>query len=67
MSCCVGLVRDDVFHDHEDPAVAEALRRLPPDVEEIRHYRIKRAMDLSMKHRILPKDQWTTMETVSVL
>jgi ubiquinol-cytochrome c reductase subunit 7 len=36
--------------------VAEALRRLPPDVVVARNQRLKRAMDLSMKHEKLPSE-----------
>lgn len=36
--------------------VAEALRRLPPEVVVARNQRLKRAMDLSMKHEKLPKE-----------
>ena len=35
--------------------IAEALRRLPPEVVIARNQRLKRAMDLSMKHEKLPK------------
>lgn len=36
--------------------VAEALRRLPPDVVVARNCRLRRALDLSCKHEALPKD-----------
>ena len=36
--------------------VAEALRRLPPDTIVSRNQRLKRAMDLSLKHETLPKE-----------
>ena len=49
----------------EDPDVAEAVRRLPKNEKEDRYFRFKRALDLSMKHRILPRDQWTRPEEVS--
>jgi ubiquinol-cytochrome c reductase subunit 7 len=50
----------------EYPGVREALRRLPEDVIHLRNYRIARALDLSMKHRILPESEWTnTDEEVS--
>jgi ubiquinol-cytochrome c reductase subunit 7 len=35
--------------------VAEALRRLPPEVVVARNQRLKRAMDLSMKSEKLPQ------------
>jgi ubiquinol-cytochrome c reductase subunit 7 len=34
----------------------EALRRLPQEEVDLRMQRLKRAMDLSMKHVYLPKD-----------
>ena len=36
--------------------VEEALSRLPQDVLDARNQRIKRAMDLNMKHSALPKE-----------
>lgn len=54
------MLRDDTIN--EDSDVKEAIRRLPEPVYNDRMFRIKRAMDLSMKHQILPKDQWTKYE-----
>ncbi|MED6281726.1 hypothetical protein CHARACLAT_024641 [Characodon lateralis] len=51
---------DDTLY--EDADVKEALRRLPENVSNDRTFRIKRALDLSMKQQILPKDQWTKYE-----
>lgn len=48
------------------PDVVEALRRLPESEKNLRQYRIKRALDLSMKHSLLPQDQWTKPEEVSL-
>ncbi|XP_054909644.1 cytochrome b-c1 complex subunit 7 [Poeciliopsis prolifica] len=56
----LGLMRDDTIY--EDSDVKEALRRLPENVCNDRMFRIKRALDLSMKQQILPKDQWTKFE-----
>ncbi|XP_040909004.1 cytochrome b-c1 complex subunit 7 [Toxotes jaculatrix] len=56
----LGLVRDDTLY--EDSDVKEALRRLPETVYNERMFRIKRALDLSMKQQILPKEQWTKYE-----
>ncbi|XP_060519351.1 cytochrome b-c1 complex subunit 7-like [Cylas formicarius] len=56
----VGLWRDDLLL--ETPEVKEALRRLPEYVIDERNYRIIRAAQLSLEHRILPKDQWTKLE-----
>ncbi|XP_061598452.1 cytochrome b-c1 complex subunit 7 [Cololabis saira] len=55
-----GLMRDDTMYEDED--VKEALRRLPETVYNDRMFRIKRALDLSMKQSILPKEQWTQYE-----
>ncbi|XP_028255297.1 cytochrome b-c1 complex subunit 7 [Parambassis ranga] len=53
----LGLMRDDTLYEDQD--VKEALRRLPEHAYNDRMFRIKRALDLSMKQQILPKDQWT--------
>ena len=58
-----GLRREDLYME-EDPVVAEALRRLPQEEKELRLWRLKRALDLSMKKNILPKEQWTSEEEV---
>lgn len=58
-----GLYREDLYIE-EDPVVAEALRRLPQEERDLRLWRLKRALDLSMKKNILPKDQWTSEEEV---
>lgn len=57
-----GLHRDDTLY--EDSDVKEALRRLPENQYNQRVFRIKRALDLSMKQQILPKDMWTKYEEV---
>ncbi|XP_030003075.1 cytochrome b-c1 complex subunit 7 [Sphaeramia orbicularis] len=56
----LGLMRDDTLY--EDTDVKEAVRRLPENLFNDRMFRIKRAMDLSMKQQILPKDQWTKFD-----
>ena len=48
----------------EDPDVTEAIRRLPRAEKDARYQRFKTALDLSMKHRLLPRDQWTKPEEV---
>ena len=55
-------MRDDTLHEDDD--VKEALRRLPENVYNDRMFRIKRALDLSMKQQVLPKDHWTKYEEV---
>lgn len=49
---------------YEDEDVKEALKRLPEDVYNERLFRLKRALDLSMRHQILPKEQWVKYEEV---
>lgn len=56
----LGLMRDDCLN--ETPDVKEAIRRLPADVYDTRQFRISRAMYLSNRKDILPKDEWTKME-----
>ncbi|KAJ7337981.1 hypothetical protein JRQ81_010507 [Phrynocephalus forsythii] len=56
----IGLMRDDLLIEDDD--VKEAIRRLPEDVYNERIFRMKRAMDLTMKHQILPKEQWVKYE-----
>lgn len=51
---------------YEDDDVKEALKRLPEHLYNERIFRIKRALDLSLKHQILPKDQWVKYEEVGV-
>lgn len=62
LSCLSGLMRDDTIY--ENPDVKEAIRRLPERAYNNRMFRIKRALDLSMKQQILPKEQWTKFEEV---
>uniref|UniRef100_A0A4W2FHT1 Cytochrome b-c1 complex subunit 7 n=3 Tax=Bos TaxID=9903 RepID=A0A4W2FHT1_BOBOX len=56
----LGLMRDDTIHENDD--VKEAIRRLPENLYNDRVFRIKRALDLSMRQQILPKEQWTKYE-----
>ncbi|XP_046362481.1 cytochrome b-c1 complex subunit 7-like [Haliotis rufescens] len=56
----LGLMRDDILN--ETPNVKEALRRLPRDVYDSRQFRISRALNLSNKKDILPKDEWQKYE-----
>ncbi|CAL0319174.1 unnamed protein product [Lupinus luteus] len=51
-----GLRYDDLYDPYYDIDVQEALNRLPKEVVEARHQRLKRAIDLSMKHQYLPQD-----------
>uniref|UniRef100_A0A7N1A2K3 Cytochrome b-c1 complex subunit 7 n=1 Tax=Kalanchoe fedtschenkoi TaxID=63787 RepID=A0A7N1A2K3_KALFE len=51
-----GLRYDDLYDPMYDPDIKEALNRLPRPVVDARNQRLKRAMDLSMKHLYLPDD-----------
>uniref|UniRef100_A0A2K6KMZ8 Cytochrome b-c1 complex subunit 7 n=1 Tax=Rhinopithecus bieti TaxID=61621 RepID=A0A2K6KMZ8_RHIBE len=42
------------------------LIRLPENLYNDRMFHIKRALDLTMKHQILPKEQWTKYEEENV-
>ena len=59
-----GLRAEDLIMD-DVPDVAEAVKRLPRQEQDLRSFRLKRACDLTMKQIILPKDQWTKPEEVS--
>ncbi|MBZ3878186.1 Transcription termination factor 3, mitochondrial [Sciurus carolinensis] len=61
----LGLMRDDTIYEDED--VKEAIRRLPENLYNDRMFRIKRALDLTMRQQILPKEQWTKYEEVEQL
>ncbi|VVB17208.1 unnamed protein product [Arabis nemorensis] len=49
-----GLRYDDLYDPLYDLDIKEALNRLPREVVDARNQRLKRAMDLSMKHEYLP-------------
>ncbi|KQK12590.1 cytochrome b-c1 complex subunit 7 [Brachypodium distachyon] len=51
-----GLRYDDLYDPYFELDIKEALGRLPREVVDARHQRLKRAMDLSMKHQYLPDD-----------
>ncbi|XP_014270939.1 cytochrome b-c1 complex subunit 7 [Halyomorpha halys] len=55
-----GLMHDDCLY--EDDNVKEALRRLPEKLLHERNYRLVRAMQLTITHDILPKEEWTKYE-----
>jgi len=56
----LGLLQNDTLL--ETPEVKEAVRRLPRHVQDERQWRITRALYLSMRKEILPKDEWTKWE-----
>ncbi|KAL0792373.1 hypothetical protein Bca101_063750 [Brassica carinata] len=51
-----GLRYDDLYDPMYDLDIKEALNRLPREVVDARNQRLKRALDLSMKHEYLPDD-----------
>ncbi|TVU44492.1 hypothetical protein EJB05_03935 [Eragrostis curvula] len=51
-----GLRYDDLYDPYFDLHIKEALGRLPTEVVDARIQRLKRAMDLSMKHQYLPEN-----------
>ncbi|KAJ7956635.1 Cytochrome b-c1 complex subunit 7 [Quillaja saponaria] len=51
-----GLRYDDLYDPMYDLDIKEALNRLPREIVDARNQRLKRAMDLSMKHEYLPED-----------
>ncbi|KAI8927983.1 cytochrome b-c1 complex subunit 7 [Entophlyctis helioformis] len=58
----MGLRFDDLVPDESD-LVQEALRRLPPREFQDRHFRFKRALNLSMLKTQAPREEWTTAAT----
>ncbi|KAF5183965.1 Cytochrome b-c1 complex subunit [Thalictrum thalictroides] len=51
-----GLRYDDLYDPYYDVDIKEALSRLPREIVDARNQRLKRAMDLSMKHEYLSDD-----------
>ncbi len=58
----VGLLYDDTLY--EDKYVEKAIKRLPKPMQDARNFRIIRALELSNKKLVLPKEEWTKMEEV---
>lgn len=52
----LGLRYDDLYDPMYDLDVKEAMNRLPREIVDARNQRLKRAMDLSMKHEYLQED-----------
>ncbi|KAK3392194.1 cytochrome b-c1 complex subunit 7 [Sordaria brevicollis] len=57
----MGLRADDLISE-ENETVLAALKRLTPKESYDRIYRIRRATQLSLTHKLLPKNEWTTQE-----
>lgn len=53
----LGLMQDATIHMDDD--VKEVIRRLPKNLYNNRVFHIKRALDLTMRQQIEPKEQWT--------
>ncbi|TYI89712.1 hypothetical protein E1A91_D03G074100v1 [Gossypium mustelinum] len=51
-----GLRYDDLYDPYYDLDIKEALNRLPREIVNARNQRLKRSMDLSMKHEYLPEN-----------
>jgi hypothetical protein len=62
-----GLRYDDLYDPYHDLDIKEALARLPREVVDARNQRLKRAMDLSMKHKYLPDDLQVRIRACSSL
>ncbi|XP_035545059.1 cytochrome b-c1 complex subunit 7-2, mitochondrial-like isoform X2 [Juglans regia] len=48
--CNYGLRYDDLYDPMSDLEIKDALNRLPREIVDARNQRLKRAIDLSMKH-----------------
>ncbi|KAF3917519.1 Cytochrome b-c1 complex subunit 7 [Orbilia brochopaga] len=57
----LGLLYEDLYRE-ESPTVQLALKRLPPKLAYDRAFRIRRALQCSMTHTILPKEEWITSD-----
>merc|ERR1711893_216605 len=56
----LGLMRDDTLYEDDD--VKEAVRSLPRNLLDERAFRLSRAVQLSNKKEILPKEEWTKFD-----
>ncbi|KAH0435858.1 ubiquinol-cytochrome c reductase complex 14 kda protein [Colletotrichum camelliae] len=54
----LGLRFDDLIEEEND-IVQKALKRLSPKESYDRVFRLRRAVQLSYQHKLLPKDEWT--------
>ncbi|KAG6034137.1 Cytochrome b-c1 complex subunit 7 [Claviceps citrina] len=57
----LGLRYDDLYEEERE-ATQLALQRLSPKESYDRIYRIRRSVQCSYQHKLLPKDQWTKSE-----
>ncbi|KAH6986145.1 cytochrome b-c1 complex subunit 7 [Ilyonectria destructans] len=58
----LGLRHDDLLEEEND-AAQKALKRISAKDSYERIYRIRRAVQCSYQHKLLPKEQWTTTAT----
>ena len=61
-----GLMSNDVMYER-GADMREALKRLPQDVMDERKARLTRALFLSTRKIVLPKEEWTQPEEVLIL
>ncbi|KAF3208845.1 Cytochrome b-c1 complex subunit 7, variant 2 [Orbilia oligospora] len=59
----VGLMYEDLLRE-ESHTVQLALKRLPPRLAYDRAFRIRRALQCSVTHTLLPKEEWIKAEEV---
>ncbi|KAK6499570.1 Cytochrome b-c1 complex subunit 7 [Arthrobotrys musiformis] len=57
----VGLMYEDLLRE-ESHTVQLALKRLPPRIAYDRAFRIRRALQCSVTHTLLPKEEWIKPE-----
>ncbi|CAK7271554.1 Cytochrome b-c1 complex subunit 7, mitochondrial [Sporothrix epigloea] len=57
----MGLRADDLIPEEND-VVQQAIKRLPAQENYDRIFRMRRAVQLSLQHKLLPKSQWTKPE-----
>ena len=59
------MLKDDTLIEERRPLVQEAIRRMPEVLQNERHFRIAKALNLSSTRSILPESEWTQWEEVS--
>ncbi|CAJ2502803.1 Uu.00g101970.m01.CDS01 [Anthostomella pinea] len=57
----LGLRADDLIIEENEETIL-ALQRLPPQASYDRVYRLRRAIQCSLRHKLLPKEEWTKPE-----
>ena len=64
LSLFLGLYHDDWCVNMNDAIIKEAVSRLPSDLAQSRLQRLFTCDDATTHSRVLPKEQWTTIEEV---